>query len=712
MNLVILIAKVMVLLAAIFVAIQYKKPSKKWAKMRVCCVILFALLAQITSMFWPPLTDAITIQALGEKNELSQSDEVWLSGIVVDGETVQIPMPDQGKWFWIGENYAWRNENDNRQPQGTTREISLYIPVGAERLLQLTTSPWGGMCKIRSEDFEITVDTYSETNSSIEVQMKRSSVGLIVRQVLQEIAVFVIVMIILSGLLCKIENSFQKLELKQKKKYKESVCKQIGPAIVAAIAFVWMIWYAGISSFWSDELHQIGVINRGIGDGLSAILNMREATPPLFSVCLYMWYRIAPYGEQWLLLISIIPTVLSIYLIGLICTKLTDNMHTGILGSILAATSSTLWIMQAFELRAYAFTLFFATTTLYLHIRRSESIKFEICYSVSVLCLAMSHYFAMIVCGIFFIADFLQMLNKRLSFKKIVALYSMPAIGSIFWLICVYFTALKNNTTASIASWYVVPNVKNIYEVLLLLTGNKEWMVVLLVIVISSVLVKSCMKVDDNDRHISGYYLKFSIAMVVSMIMMIFLYGNLINQESTMWEPRYFMVLTPFIMVIISIGLGNILKKIDQLLGNKQAIVQSVCCITFAAVLSFVLNNVVSVPNWPVEPYRESADWLYEQANDIYSDKTAVIITTTDLVKYGWTDYYLTQQGRRDPINCYNIQQFLDPKKDLLNFDKIYLQYSLVGIPQDIQEVLNQYFTLESDYQNLSICVYNKNYHN
>lgn len=711
MNLVILIAKVMVLLAAIFVALQYKKPSKKWAKMRACCVILFALLAQITSMFWPSATDTITIQALGEKNELSQSDEVWLSGIVVDGETVQIPMPEQGKWFWIGENYAWRNENDNRQPQGTTREISLYIPVGVERLLQFTTSPWGGMCKIRSEDFEITVDTYSETNSSIEVQMKRSSVGLIVRQVLQEIAVFAIVMIVLGGLFCKIENSFRKLELKQKKKYKESVCKQIGPAIVAAIAFVWMIWYAGISSFWSDELHQIGVINRGIGDGLSAILNMREATPPLFSICLYIWYRIAPYGEQWLLLISIIPTVLSIYLIGLICTKLTDNMHTGILGSILAATSSTLWIMQAFELRAYAFTLFFATTTLYLHIRRSESIKFEICYSVSVLCLAMSHYFAMIVCGIFFIADFLQMLNKRLSFKKIVALYSMPAIGSIFWLICVYFVALKNNTTASIASWYVVPNLKNIYEVLLLLTGNKGWMVVLLVIVISSVLVKSCMKVDDNERYISGYYLRFSIAMVVSMIMMIFLYGNLINQESTMWEPRYFMVLTPFIMVIISIGLGNILKKIDQLLGNKQAIVQSVCCITFAAVLSFVLNNVVSVPNWPVEPYRESADWLYEQANDIYSDKTAVIITTTDLVKYGWTDYYLTQQGRRDPINCYNIQQFLDPKKDLLNFDKIYLQYSLVGIPQDVQEVLNQYFTLESDYQNLSICVYNKNYH-
>ena len=60
-------------------------------------------------------------------------------------------------------------------------------------------------------------------------------------------------------------------------------------------------------SFWADELASIGFIRNGLS--IPEVLNTylyRENNLPMYPMLLYVLYRIMPYGEQFLLIPSIL----------------------------------------------------------------------------------------------------------------------------------------------------------------------------------------------------------------------------------------------------------------------------------------------------------------------------------------------------------------------------------------------------------------------
>lgn len=120
-----------------------KRCEKKAAAilLAVVTVLVGAVLGQKLADAVPPLTDTVTITALGEKNAESKAYEIALTGFTVDGEVYPVGEITSGKWFWFGNDYMWRPETDNRQPDGTTDTIQVEIRSeerrGRERVLLL-----------------------------------------------------------------------------------------------------------------------------------------------------------------------------------------------------------------------------------------------------------------------------------------------------------------------------------------------------------------------------------------------------------------------------------------------------------------------------------------------------------------------------------------------------------------------------------------------
>ena len=699
--------KILVTLVLFITVWRYQHMAKKRLLCFLICTLLFSLLSHIATLFLPPVTDSVRIQALGEKSASAQADEIWLNGIIIDGKTIQISMPQCGKWFWIGENYVWRNENDARQPQGTTREIILNIPVGNERMLRFNTNQYSGICKIITKNEEMLLNAYSGDESTTTVMLERSNMRLLVYQAVRNIIVFTGVLFSYIIIYIKLGKRYDNLNLEKKNYLKNAINKRIGIIIVAIVSFVLMMLYANVSSFWSDELAQVGFASRGIVENILLCIRIQDFTPPLYDIICSIWYRIAPFGEQWLLLISIVPTVMAIYFIGRIANEITDSTFGGILCSLLMATSSTVWIRQAYELRSYAFPLFFSTLALYAHVMRKKNKIWECIFSLAILGMAMSHYFAMLICGMFFLADALLCWKKIINFRKLVCYYFFPAVFSILWIGIVYFFTLRHMDSSQLATWYVVPTLNDVHTLIQFLAGNNKITIFLFEIGFCAAIVGRILY-PDRAYEKKYFYLSFSCATVILMISAIFLYGNFINEISTKWEIRYFLVLTPFVWLLASVWFASALHKMNKICLCCKPVCQYTAWAFLAISLTTSVVETVKVPVWPVEPYRQSADWLYEQANDIYSDKTATIVMTSQYVSEGWSEYYLTQQGRRDPINCYCIDEFINPETELLEFDKLYIQYTLVGIPQPIQEILDQNFEMQEDRTDLTIKVYTK----
>ena len=127
---------------------KIKQKEKSLMAGLLVCIVLAAIISNGILNLVPLPTNEVVITATGEKNENAKNNEVNIINYIVSGEEYAIKNPTEGKWFWKGDVYMWRNENDSRQPAGTTRSITLNIPYGQERAIQFGLSEWNGIVEV------------------------------------------------------------------------------------------------------------------------------------------------------------------------------------------------------------------------------------------------------------------------------------------------------------------------------------------------------------------------------------------------------------------------------------------------------------------------------------------------------------------------------------------------------------------------------------
>ena len=188
--------------------------------------------------------------------------------------------------------------------------------------------------------------------------------------------------------------------------------------------------------------------------------------------------------------------------------------------------------------------------------------------------------------------------------------------------------------------------------------------------------------------------------MIIFVISVIYIYGNFINTKATMWTNRYFLLLIPYVTVV-SIQTADCFLN---LFTGKQFLFinRSICMFISLAFSINCLSNVSQLTS--NEPYREAADWIYTQGNYIFNSNTTILFTASDEAMEAWTEYYVEMQGRRDPLNV--IQQSSFTLEDVEAYDRIYVNYNHTAISSELQQLLNEYYSLEQNNTNVNVSVY------
>ena len=680
------------------------KWSRRGISLFLFATIVFALAANIAAEKLPPLTDEVTLTALGETN--GNAAEVVLNGYTVDdhpytaGKSLQIV---EGKWLWSGERYMWRTESDSRQPSGLTRTITIRIPAGWNRELNFHKGQWCGPVEISVGGEKQIVDTFKDCEAEAFVPIEKSASSVLIWNQIRMLALFGVLLLIY----LKLSMTLVRLVMQKPESFQKWHLFSTGKLLYAAIAllsFCIMFRYADNASLWADELCKIGIVRKDIGTAIGYCLDMKDIAPPLYCICAWVWYHIAPYGERWLLLLSIIPVMIAIYVMGLIGEKLRGKA-CGMIAASLLAFSMTVWGFIAFEFRNYTFALLFSTLSLYCHIqknREGERKAWLTAYSISLTALAMSHYFGMLLCGVFFLADLYLYVTKRISRRSVFS-YILPGIISLLWLYLVYQRVLRFRGTETIASWYPVPTLMNIGSLLKFLSGNILLSFCLFLLGMACVLA-NIRRTGSFESDLAVIYQRFSLAAILIVIGLLYIYGNYINQKSTMWQDRYFLVLIPFIVLISALGVTDLLSDDD----HYQRFRVKAVCILLVIILGGNIIVTGSYCGITYQPFRAAADWLYTQSNDIFAPDTVIIQTSTDLLAAGWNEYYVSRQGRRDPLNV--ITQNAITAEKLQSYRKVYVQYSHSSISEPVQSALDANFTLEADLPEFQLKVYVRNF--
>lgn len=706
---VIMIKILLPILITVFVYYKFcKKISKSkrplWTLITVSTVVCAVMLMATV----PPLRDTVILTALGQKNDAASKEEVYLKGYTIDG-VEYLAGRDMvilnGKWFWKGETYCWRIETDTRQPDGVTRSITVKIPVGISRTLDFEGSIWRGGVQIETDGCIWNIDTYAVDATIVKADLGSSTTSALVENQLIKLSVY-------SGTLVLMLALWYILAFHRRQRTEHTIRwirRNSGRLIyggMAIVSFVLMVYYADAQSLWNDELGRIQYSSGTIVESVENCLKMRDMSPPLFPILSNLWLRVAPYGEKWLLLISIIPVALSVYVMGL-CGESLNGKICGVLSAVLIAFSTTAWGYAAFEFSGYALMIMFTTLCLYSHIKINQNgaeKKYLVFFGFSMLGLSMSHYFGMLACAVFFTADIILLLRKK-SWKSALTHtvpYFVPGAAILIWFALLWKTTLQYRRPEEIANWYGIPTFSSIIEMLRFLTANVKLLFVILIIGLVLSLALAIPAFGRKHKELSRFYQQFLTLSSVVVLLLLYLYGNYINRQSTMWQSRYFLFLVPMLALSISLTVCLVCNWITRDGNNFVASFRQGIAATIVGIL-MLINCVVSAPTCgKSQPFRESAEWLYTQSNEIYNKDTLVVTTIGHYS--AWQDYYVTRCGRRDSLNIVNQKTV---NEDFLNgYNVIYLQYSHMAVTDGLQTLLDRNFSLDSDMNNYNLRKY------
>ncbi|MDE7428206.1 MAG: hypothetical protein K2N00_02860, partial [Lachnospiraceae bacterium] len=397
--------------------------------------------------------------------------------------------------------------------------------------------------------------------------------------------------------------------------------------IPGVLLLLWMGVFAFLNgncqSFWADEIASIGFIRNGLS--ISEVLNTYlyvENNLPLYPMILYVVYRVMPYGEQFLLIPSIIFCMAGVVVLAMTTARL-KGKRAGFLALCLGASSGILIWQAAWEIRCYGLAFLLSNLVLYSFVMKflRGSKKDMVLWCVSLALFFWTHWFAFVLLAFYGLVDLALVISRKISWKQLICW--VPGCLLYFpWLLASLY--YKNNGLENY--WSQPPGFKNMaWTVLFYLDGNRLlWYLCLLTgagLLVSAVI---WFRKPASEEKTVGLLSAFCVAAAAWMIGVVFVYSRYLYPSGGLYVERYFTVIQPHILLITALGLAFILDTADKAvcverpkgkiifqLGGWGMRIGVVVLLVF-----FFLNayrDQYAAIRKPFEPYREAADYLVQE---------------------------------------------------------------------------------------------------
>lgn len=653
---------VAVLIAGVIIYLgKIKKKEKSLLAGLLICIILTAIISNDILDLVPLPTNEVVVTATGEKNENAKNNEINILNYVVDAKNYVIKNPTEGKWFWKGDVYMWRNENDSRQPAGTTRSITLNIPYGQDRSVQFGLSEWNGIVEVTYNGESNRYDLFKSGDETTFLASlpDTDSLALYLTKLLRLLLFAAIIVLLMAyPIFCVVKYEYAVI-----KKFWQ---KHWDKLVYSCIAFgcFWVMFESGkTGSLWLDEVWTLGWV---YGE------NPNKAY--IFFQALYdLWFYLMPYGQEYLLIISELLVAATIYILGLI-GNLYKSKRFGIFMSTIGATSLTIMAQCGTEFRPYAILLFAVTLALYLFIIKQinlsniSSTKLVI-YSIALVLCMDSHQFGLLTAGFFMLFDLFLIFRKKISLNGLVE-FVLPLIYGLYWLSTQFLNDLSNANNYTIAT---PPNAKDVIDTVIWLCGVNSGNLMLFLLILGSCigLVGVINSIKSKKFNFKNDYILLTIFFIPCLIFLFNLfYSVVLNPNNPLWVTRYFLPVIPFFIFFIALALDTILSILIANKDNERTKYSFV--FTTAIVMFFCVIGWCKMPYEIniVNDYKGAAEYIMSE-NEIYSSNTLCYVTGNPDVNKGF-EYYLTYKGEREPIN--HISNLLEYTiDDLEAYDTIYV---------------------------------------
>lgn len=566
----------------------YRKRASRFQCVLICTLLLCcAVFAHAVSNCVPLLTDQVTLTALGEKRVEASAEEVYLNGFTVDGMPVSVGNPVQGKWSWIGDNYAWRIETDPRQPKGVTREVTVELPVGIDRTIHFESNIWRGMVEVKLDGETQNIDTYYGDGTIISGYPLCSSTftKLLCSELLPTL-VYTVVFLVGGGLCywCFCSTSPLKKKINRIIVENYDICIYIFLGIFMLVAM--RFYHQFNDMFWGDELATISFTSQ---DSLLETINCNlvswDFTPPLFNIILWFLLKIIPQSLNTLYYIPQIFLALNVFVMGMIGRRL-FNKPLGVIAAVVVATSASLVLCTGYEIRSYSLYLLGVSCALLLyieHLKRKEfSIKYAILMAIIFTVVLYSHYFGAMIVGILFLADLWLIIKKKLSRKYLIP-YFISSGAILLWLYLV-FKNMNSSYTSGVA-----PTIIDVLNTIsFFFSGAKLYIFIWLATVVWLFLHIKVFQ-ENYLIKLEYYIVAISLIGVFSNVTVVFVF----SQVKAIYKNRYFVGLIPFAIIILLFGINKLADYLSQRKVIISPRIKAVGLIVLFICSGWYMNDVI-----------------------------------------------------------------------------------------------------------------------
>ena len=492
--------------------------------------------------------------------------------------------------------------------------------------------------------------------------------------------------------------------------------------------------YANSQSFWIDELDWTVDYLENSNNYIELFQSLIKAgfNLPLYYLIVFPIYKIAPFGELWLLIPNFIAIIVGIYILNKTGNKIEKNL--GFASLLMAATSYTLIVHCAFEFRPYAFLFTFSTYVLYRYICRLQDPKKRsniFLYALSIILLAYTHWFGCLIIVFYFLVDVFLWLRKKHTISFII-----PYIALGIAFLPYFIMMMLNHTTNFVNYWARRPTFKKLLygELGFLLSNN---IICKLLFVAGIIILLTYIFRKNKRQNIDKNIILVLFGCIAWTLGTIFIYSKFINPNGSLWVSRYFLVLLPHLFIITSIPIAKLLS-ISSNIQIKSKTTDEISIkkifILYIIILSIVMIGCINYQKVHIfensldEPYREISE-LIANTPAVYEENCALLVSSGR----GYLTYYFEKKGVKLPCNVFeantegsltqdNMTQCVKEGKlinssnadleDLLNYDKLYVCRVHKSFRREITSFLNENYDCYLVDQTLRVYLCTKNNEN